>query len=389
MKGRKNLRRAGIVLGLGALLCGGVMASGALGMALVDPGSTDSTSTAADTTTAASDSSSTDTTSSSVDTSTPTTTDTTVSSTTTEGSGTTTAVPSTPTVASDKADYAPGSPVTLNGSGWGSAEKIHIVVNDDVGQAWKLDADVFADIGGNFTYQFQLPNFFIADYSVTATGASGGVARTAFTDAADANNGEGTMTVSPVSVLGGSTTTFTFTFSSPNGKDFNSGSQATILVPAGWSQPRTSPAPQVNVSVAGGPGTPSCTSLSIGSITGSGPWTIPVNMTCPAKAQFTLTYSSATAPSPATATTYEFTTQTKQSGGTLTNIGTHPSVTVAAPTSRSTSTALALSTGANPSTYGDALAFTATVTATGGNPSSVGTVTFRDGTTVLCCCDTP
>ena len=126
-----------------------------------------------------------------MDTSTPTTTDTTVSSTTTEGSGTTTAVPSTPTVASDKADYAPGSPVTLNGSGWGSAEKIHIVVNDDVGQAWKLDADVFADIGGNFTYQFQLPNFFIADYSVTATGASGGVARTAFTDAADANNGEG------------------------------------------------------------------------------------------------------------------------------------------------------------------------------------------------------
>ena len=46
MKGRKNLRRMGIVLGLGALLCAGVMASGALGMALVDPGSTYSTSTA-------------------------------------------------------------------------------------------------------------------------------------------------------------------------------------------------------------------------------------------------------------------------------------------------------------------------------------------------------
>ena len=41
MKGRKNLPRVGIVLGLGALLCAGVMASGALGMALVDSGSTD------------------------------------------------------------------------------------------------------------------------------------------------------------------------------------------------------------------------------------------------------------------------------------------------------------------------------------------------------------
>ena len=57
MKGRKNLRRMGIVLGLGALLCAGVMASGALGMALVDPGSTDSTSTAADTSPASTDTS--------------------------------------------------------------------------------------------------------------------------------------------------------------------------------------------------------------------------------------------------------------------------------------------------------------------------------------------
>ena len=59
MKGRKNLRRMGIVLGLGALLCAGVMASGALGMALVDPGSTDSTSTAADTSPASTDTSAT------------------------------------------------------------------------------------------------------------------------------------------------------------------------------------------------------------------------------------------------------------------------------------------------------------------------------------------
>src|SRR3954470_841903 len=75
MKGRKNLRRMGIVLGLGALLCAGVMASGALGMALVDPGSTDSTSTAAepspsstDTSATSTDSSATSTASSSIST---------------------------------------------------------------------------------------------------------------------------------------------------------------------------------------------------------------------------------------------------------------------------------------------------------------------------------
>src|SRR5438034_5990640 len=80
MKGRKTLRRAGIVLGFSLVLCAGVMASGAFGMRL-DAGSstTDSTSTAADSTTTApseSGSTSTDTTPTSTDT-TPTTTDTT------------------------------------------------------------------------------------------------------------------------------------------------------------------------------------------------------------------------------------------------------------------------------------------------------------------------
>src|SRR5947207_2156393 len=97
MKGRKTLRRAGIVLGFGLLLCAGVMASGAFGMHL-DAGNstTDSTSTAADsTTTAPSESGSTsmDTTPTSTDT-TPTTTDTTP--TTTAPSTTTTPVAYSP-----------------------------------------------------------------------------------------------------------------------------------------------------------------------------------------------------------------------------------------------------------------------------------------------------
>ena len=51
---------------------------------------------------------------------------------------------------------------------------------------------------------------------------------------------------------------------------------------------------------------------------------------------------------------------------------------------RTTSTALALTTGTDPSTYGDSLTFTATVTSLAGNPSSVGTVTFMDGASVVC-----
>src|SRR5436190_14994400 len=97
MKGRKTLRRAGIVLAFGLVLCAGVMASGAMGMHL-DAGSstTDSTSTAADTTPP----SSTDAAPASTD-STPTST--------TMSNTTTVAAPASPTISSDKSDYAPGS----------------------------------------------------------------------------------------------------------------------------------------------------------------------------------------------------------------------------------------------------------------------------------------
>src|SRR4051795_481441 len=51
---------------------------------------------------------------------------------------------------------------------------------------------------------------------------------------------------------------------------------------------------------------------------------------------------------------------------------------------RTTTTTLARTAGTTPSVYGDAIAYTATVTSASGNPSSSGTVTFKDGTTVLC-----
>src|ERR1041385_6448595 len=112
MKGRKNLRRAGIVLAFGALLCAGFMASGALGMSLVDSGSTDSTSTAADTSPASTDTGATSTDTSATSTESATSTDPTTStdSTTTETMTTTTTGSSStfaPTIRSDQEDYNP------------------------------------------------------------------------------------------------------------------------------------------------------------------------------------------------------------------------------------------------------------------------------------------
>ena len=94
-------------------------------------------------------------------------------------SGTTTA---SPTIASDKADYGPGELVTLTGGNWTPGESVNVVVNDDVGQTWNRNVNVTADASGNITDSFNLPDWFVATYSVKATGASGVVATTSFTD---------------------------------------------------------------------------------------------------------------------------------------------------------------------------------------------------------------
>jgi len=88
-----------------------------------------------------------------------------------------------PTITSDKADYPPGATVTLTGTNWANGELVHIVVNDTLGQTWKHVADVTADVGGSLTDVFSLPNYFVSDYDVTATGPTSGTATTTFTDA--------------------------------------------------------------------------------------------------------------------------------------------------------------------------------------------------------------
>src|SRR5215207_11649043 len=91
--------------------------------------------------------------------------------------------PAAPTIQSDKDDYAPGELVTLTGSGWQPGESVNIVVNDDKGQSWNRNVNVTADASGNIRDSFNLPEWFVALYSVKATGASGAVATTTFTDA--------------------------------------------------------------------------------------------------------------------------------------------------------------------------------------------------------------
>jgi hypothetical protein len=167
-----GLVAAGVVAGAGPLAV--LSDSTATETTPTDPGTTSSdTSTTTDTT--STDTSTTDTTS--------TDTTATTESTSTAAETTTPAPSGPPTIASDKDDYAPGELVRLSGTNWQAGEHVHLNVNDNVGQTWTRNVDVVADANGNLTDSFNLPDSFIASYTVTATGALSGFATTAFTDA--------------------------------------------------------------------------------------------------------------------------------------------------------------------------------------------------------------
>ena len=92
---------------------------------------------------------------------------------------------SAPTIASDLADYPPGGTVSLSGVGWQPGEVVTIAVNDTGGLSWSLTRTVVTDAEGRVTLTFDLPNHYVPDYDVTATGELSGVASTTFTDAAN------------------------------------------------------------------------------------------------------------------------------------------------------------------------------------------------------------
>jgi hypothetical protein len=139
------------------------------------------------------------------------------------GNTSATTTSSSPTITSDKADYAPGELVTLTGGNWQAGESVNIKVNDTYGATWSRNVDVTADSSGNITDSFNLPNTFVSDYDVTATGAQSGTATTTFTAAAGTKT---TLTSSPNPSNTGSAVTFTATVSCDpigNGCTFSSG----------------------------------------------------------------------------------------------------------------------------------------------------------------------
>ena len=89
--------------------------------------------------------------------------------------------PTGATIASDKADYAPGELVTLTGTGWAGDTTVNIEVNDTLGKSWQHIVDVPV-VDGNITDSFNLPDRFVSDYDVTAKGLVNGNATTTFTD---------------------------------------------------------------------------------------------------------------------------------------------------------------------------------------------------------------
>src|SRR5215213_8220638 len=147
------------------------------------------------------------------------------------------------TIASDQADYSPGSTVTLTGSGWRPGESVRIVVDDDglQEQAWQRDMTVTANADGTIGDLFELPLWFVANYTVTATGADSGSATTTFTDAINfggcvssaPSNASGTITVNTTTDEFNSTANATCSLREAIRTANNDAAADTIVVPAG------------------------------------------------------------------------------------------------------------------------------------------------------------
>jgi hypothetical protein len=250
--------------------------------------------------------------------------------------------PSAPAVWTDKADYNPGATVTLYGAGWAPGEPVHLAVNDTDGQTWSFADDVVASDAGELTDQLTLPAWFVAQYSVTATGASGATAATSFTDG-NLNFLLATAdTTQPTAAYSVDWTRYDDTACT----SFKQSGTATYTPPG--------------VTQTGGsePGV------------GNGASARPTGVTAPTGFAFTYWSDSATSTTPVT-------------GAALCRVGSQPSPLFAHFRPTITSTSTAVTTSGSPSTYGDPVTFTATVTPASG-PAATGTVAFTDGAATLC-----
>ncbi|MGH3263317.1 MAG: hypothetical protein ACRDNS_15135, partial [Trebonia sp.] len=151
---------------------------------------------------------------------------------------------------------------------------------------------------------------FNAWQKATAGGTLTGLADlTVDVQSVPADDGSGTIAVSPASVNVGTTTTLTFTYTPTPGTTVTAG-EVDVTVPASWTAPSTDNTKAGYVTATGGTTTPSV------ALTGAGPWVIAVSgVTLGLKQQLTIVYGAGgganAATAPASAETSTFTTQQK------------------------------------------------------------------------------
>ena len=247
----------------------------------------------------------------------------------------------TPTIQSDLADYPPGGLVTLTGSGWQPGESVHIFVNDDWGSSWSRNVDVTADASGAIVDQFELPLWFVALYTVVASGDVSGSATTSFTDSnmqvRVQPGGSGGISGTHVFVWGiHSGAVCANTATSSGSTSAGTGFALVAAVTQTPSQSLKITAPAISGWVFNN-WTKGSTTL-----TGNPVCLVPDGNT--GNDNWSANYLAA---------------------------------------SNGTTTTIARTAGPNPSIYGTAVTFTATVAASPA-PGNVGTVTFKDGATIVC-----
>lgn len=93
----------------------------------------------------------------------------------------------TPWIVSNQTDYQPGALVTLTGGGWNGDSEVKIVIEGISGnsKAWNLEKTIQVSSDGSIELKFNLPQQYIPQYKVTATGMTTGyVAANTFADTA-------------------------------------------------------------------------------------------------------------------------------------------------------------------------------------------------------------
>ena len=266
------------------------------------------------------------------------------------------------TVKTDKDDYLPGEIVTISGSGWQPGETVTLRVTEDADSHYDWNLTAVADAQGNIVNQEFYPRqdeqfqHLGMRFYVLASGA-GWQALNTFTDGA----------VRLRAMAGGSDIGVTFPIGSLR-----------VFTPA------------TNTACAGTPSTTFPTAPLTTDTGGNGYVSVPGMSVSTSGGQGSF---SAQAPSPVTigATTYAFTGWLGDSDnedlqgtigttGCFNNLG-NGQISITANYVATVNTTTTVASSANPSTFGQAVTFTATVTPASGTTRPSGSVQFRiDGT---------